>query len=1087
MADIISRLKVDSTEYDSKIKRAAQGLTHLAESARNSGAVLNVLEKENREYIQSLGRMETVAKTARGRLGELTSAFTDIRSVYNSLTKEEKAGQFGRELNKQLEIMKGRIRDTKNELKGIDRELNGTGGKFGELGNVVNTLGSKMGLSGDLMGMLTSKTAMMTGAIGASVAVIYKATEAWAGYNSELAKQDQITTVTTGLKGPAADTMTDAARAMVDTYNVDFREAINAANTLMTQFGLKGDEATQLIRDGLRGMIHGDGPKLLQMIQQYAPAFRDAGVSASQLVAVIHNSEGGIFTDQNMNAIVMGIKNIRLMTKATSDALAQLGIDGKKMSQELSNGSLTIFDALKQVAGAIKNVDSNSQAAGEVMQQVFGRQGVTAGTNLGKAIETLNTNLEETKRQTGEVGDAMAELQTANEQLNRAIRDCFEYDGWDQMAKGIQASLVTALANVLQKIADIKAALGGMSVKQYQGDTKNGGGSFIDDAVDKLKGGKTPGKERMMRNQIQEYSRLIFNIDDEIRRVQDQYDTIANGPNINTNAGDGLAAANLQARIKELEKRRDAVQKNMMEYERRANEILNAPVEEKKPVTPITPITPTTKTTKGTTPKEQASKIVSDAVLAYNQTIEKARLEMESGLKTEADMKKANLSAQERLYDAYGKAYAIYADPKYKVAQDAAADEIVKLGGEVKTTTEQQKKVEQAARELEQAQKKLAESQRELTTARESGNLKDIYAAEKKVTTAQQEVTRLETIKVNVEQGKVDLPSVPTDDKTIKVNVEQGKVELPKLPDEQTIKVTYTDSNLQAFIGNLKERIGESEVGSDLYNALTKQLADATMLGNFISEAVKNGIDVADIDPQKLFSKIFGDGQTAGDFIPDGFWEGLGEQYSNATGKKFDVNTNTGEVKEGKEEDEFKKFNEGIGKLTGGLSSVTSGLKAVGVDIPKEVDQVVGVINGVSQVISGIGTLISLFGAGAMTANTTAVSLNTAAIGGLIAALEFNTASNFIPFFANGGIVPHAANGYFVGGNSFSGDNTPIMANAGELVLSKSQQGVLASMLTDEERGGGNAQPYLDGEKIYLGLQAYMRRSGLGEIVTSER
>ena len=81
-------------------------------------------------------------------------------------------------------------------------------------------------------------------------------------------------------------------------------------------------------------------------------------------------------------------------------------------------------------------------------------------------------------------------------------------------------------------------------------------------------------------------------------------------------------------------------------------------------------------------------------------------------------------------------------------------------------------------------------------------------------------------------------------------------------------------------------------------------MADATMLGNFISEAVKNGIDVADIDPQKLFSKIFGDGQTAGDFIPDGFWEGLGEQYSNATGKKFDVNTNTGEVKEGKDDGE---------------------------------------------------------------------------------------------------------------------------------------------------------------------------------------
>ena len=253
------------------------------------------------------------------------------------------------------------------------------------------------------------------------------------------------------------------------------------------------------------------------------------------------------------------------------------------------------------------------------------------------------------------------------------------------------------------------------------------------------------------------------------------------------------------------------------------------------------------------------------------------------------------------------------------------------------------------------------------------------------------------------------------------------------------------------------------------------------MLGNFISEAVKNGIDVADIDPQKLFSKIFGDGQTAGDFIPDGFWEGLGEQYSNATGKKFDVNTNTGEVKEGKDDGEdLKKFNEGIGKLSGGLSQVTGGLKAIGVEVPKEVDQVIGVINGVSQIISGVSTIIGVF-------QTSAITANTIALGALTSAVTANTFAKFIPFFAGGGIVPHAANGYFVGGNSFSGDNTPIMANAGELVLSKSQQGVLASMLTDEERGGGNAQPYLDGEKIYLGLQAYMRRSGLGEIVTSER
>ena len=99
---------------------------------------------------------------------------------------------------------------------------------------------------------------------------------------------------------------------------MDFREAINAANTLMTQFGQTGEQAMSLIRDGMQGMIQGDGPKLLDD-SAVCSCFPRCRCHRSQLVAVIQNSEGGIFTDQNMNAIVMGIKNIRLMTKATSE------------------------------------------------------------------------------------------------------------------------------------------------------------------------------------------------------------------------------------------------------------------------------------------------------------------------------------------------------------------------------------------------------------------------------------------------------------------------------------------------------------------------------------------------------------------------------------------------------------------------------------------------------------------------------------------------------------------------------------------------------------------------------------------------
>ena len=298
---------------------------------------------------------------------------------------------------------------------------------------------------------------------------------------------------------------------------------------------------------------------------------------------------------------------------------------------------------------------------------------------------------------------------------------------------------------------------------------------------------------------------------------------------------------------------------------------------------------------------------------------------------------------------------------------------------------------------------------------------------------------------------------------------------------------------VNTYIGSIKGMLKDANLGDELYTSMTEKLKDATTVSTLLQEMMERGLAGADLErtAQALKEKMLspeGIDQTA----IQSFLEDLNKQIEEAGGVGLKLNTDTGAVTDdkgkGKDDgEELKKFNEGVGKLTGGLSSVTSGLKAVGVEIPKEVDQVIGVVNGISQIISGVGTIISIFGTTAITANTTAVGLNTAAIGGLIAAIEFNTASNFIPFFANGGIVPHAANGYFVGGNIFSGDNTPIMANAGELVLNKAQQGNLASMLTDEERGGGNAQPYLDGEKIYLGLQAYMRRSGLGEIVTSER
>lgn len=81
--------------------------------------------------------------------------------------------------------------------------------------------------------------------------------------------------------------------------------------------------------------------------------------------------------------------------------------------------------------------------------------------------------------------------------------------------------------------------------------------------------------------------------------------------------------------------------------------------------------------------------------------------------------------------------------------------------------------------------------------------------------------------------------------------------------------------------------------------------------------------------------------------------------------------------------------------------------------------------------------------------------------------------------YAEGGIIP---------GNNYSGDLQLARVNAGELILSRSQQANLARSLEGTENRGGasNSTPYVTGENIYLGINNYLKRTGRGELVTSK-
>lgn len=122
MADFIARLKVDSQEYDNKIKNAVQGLQHLERSARESGKSMNDLTEEQRDYVRGLGQFETKTTSVRSKMREYTEALLSLQEMYERLSDAEK-NVFGKDLLSSIDKIKQRAGELKDNMGDLDAEI----------------------------------------------------------------------------------------------------------------------------------------------------------------------------------------------------------------------------------------------------------------------------------------------------------------------------------------------------------------------------------------------------------------------------------------------------------------------------------------------------------------------------------------------------------------------------------------------------------------------------------------------------------------------------------------------------------------------------------------------------------------------------------------------------------------------------------------------------------------------------------------------------------------------------------------------------------------------------------------------------
>lgn len=145
----ILKLVVDDKEYGSKLKNAQNALNALEAVLQGTGKSFAQVDKAVVDYAKSIGQMSAQATSARGKIGEMTSTFTELSLKYRQLTEEEKKSPFGQALSASLDQLRTRIQDNRQQLDDVTRSLSDTKQEGGATSGIMEQLAGKFTISLD--------------------------------------------------------------------------------------------------------------------------------------------------------------------------------------------------------------------------------------------------------------------------------------------------------------------------------------------------------------------------------------------------------------------------------------------------------------------------------------------------------------------------------------------------------------------------------------------------------------------------------------------------------------------------------------------------------------------------------------------------------------------------------------------------------------------------------------------------------------------------------------------------------------------------------------------------------------------------
>ena len=489
MADVVTRLVVESKEYDSKIARATSGLTQFEKKCREVGGTLEFVEKEDLDFVKALGQMDTVASTATGKLGELKKAFTELSVQYKNLTDEEKKSPYGKALSASLDQLKGRIKNLQGDLNKAQSEMTGFGDAFKQIG-------AKMGIPMDMF----TKFGPYVAAAGAALKV---ATDAF--------KQNELVMDEWGRTTESAGSVYQGFLNALNTGDIsgflrniekiiskarDAYDALDELNTYNAFNKIQVEEARTIFTEAVSSYREGNGSK------------KDVKEAANRLKQELQTRQ-----KKEQDAYITAIKELA----------ASRGVDEEMLRKALS-GTYGDYEKLKNTP--LTGIETQYHSAGQFGGVYTTEKKVAANEveKLGEMLRKLNDDELGRIQQLGATAQATAtEIANVDKQVTRVLgkgqitqpKPTAKPTNVAKTSTGETLPIVGSLGDWEAQAAAVqqymKGAISTEEYKELEADLE-----FIISKMNELKGIKedtfTPGSLNDLNQQLKEAQSILANL-----------------------------------------------------------------------------------------------------------------------------------------------------------------------------------------------------------------------------------------------------------------------------------------------------------------------------------------------------------------------------------------------------------------------------------------------------------------------------------------------------------------------------------------------------------------------------------------------